>query len=187
MAKPSIAAPAALLVGLVVGLAVGLVTAPGGARAAEEWGIANEQAVRFEAKVVDILCELSGDCPADCGAGKRQLGLLKDDGTLVAAVKNVDFFAGATNDLIEFCGERVIADGLLIKDPRMPLFVLQFKRRARGGKWRRANWFIRDWAKAHGVARDSATARQWYLNDPTVKAVIARDGVFGIPGLKPAE
>ena len=157
------------------------------ARAAEEWGIANEAAVRFEAKVVDILCELSGDCPAACGAGKRQLGLLKDDGTLVAAVKNFDNFAGATNDLVEFCGERVVADGLMINDPRMPLFVVQFKRRADGGKWRRANWYIRDWAKAHGVARDSATARQWYYNDPTVKAVIARDGVFGIPGLKPEE
>ncbi len=182
MAKPSIAAPAALLVGLVVGLAVA-----SNARAAEEWGIANEQAVRFEAKVVDILCELAGDCPAGCGAGKRQLGLLKDDGTLVAVVKNFDIFAGATNDLIEFCGERIIADGLLIKDPRMPIFALQFKRRAPAGKWRRANWFIRDWAKARGLARDSATARQWYLNDPTVKAAIARDGVFGIPGLRPEE
>jgi hypothetical protein len=184
MRKFSIAR-AALLSALAV-LAT-LAAIAGDARAAEEWGIDNEQAVRFEAKVVDILCELSGDCPAKCGAGKRQLGLLKDDGTLVVAVKNFELFAGAANDLIPFCGERVVADGLLINDPRMPIFALQFKRRARGGKWRRANWFIRDWAKTQGVARDSATAKQWYNNDPTVKAVIARDGVFGIPGLKPEE
>ena len=174
----ALAAPAAL---------VALVAPVDSARAGEEWGIANEEVVRFEAKVVDILCELAGDCPAACGAGKRQLGLLKDDGSLIAVVKNFDIFAGASRDLVEFCGERIVADGLLIRDPRMPLFVLQFKRRAAGGKWRRANWFIRDWAKAQGVARDSQTARQWYLNDPTVKAVIARDGVFGIPDLKPAE
>ncbi len=184
MANPSIARAAG---GALTALAALVALGGNAARAAEEWGIANEAAVRFEAKVVDILCELSGDCPAGCGAGRRQLGLLKDDGTLVAAVKNFDNFAGATNDLVEFCGERVVADGLMINDPRLPFFALQFKRRADGGKWRRANWYIRDWAKAHGVARDSATARQWYYNDPTIKAVIARDGVFGIPGLKPEE
>ncbi len=175
MARLLMIAAAALLVGATA------------ARAGEGWGIEHEQVVRFEAKVVDILYELTGDCPADCGAGKRQLGLLKDDGTLIVAVKNFDIFAGASRDLIAFCGERVVADGLLIDDPRMPILALQFKRRAPDGKWRRANWFIRDWAKARGVARDSQAARQWYLNDPTVKAVIARDGVFGIPGLKPAE
>ena len=63
------------------------------ASAAEEWGIEGEKKARFEAKVVDILCELSGDCPADCGAGKRQLGLLKDDGTLLLVAKNFDIFA----------------------------------------------------------------------------------------------
>ena len=184
MGNPSIARAAG---GALAGLAALAALGGHAARAAEEWGIANEQVARFEAKVVDILCELSGDCPAGCGAGKRQLGLLKDDGTLVVAVKNFDPFAGATRDLIEFCGERVVADGLLINDPRMPFFALQFKRRAPDGKWRRANWYIRDWAKAHGVARDSTTTGQWYNNDPTIKAVIARDGVFGIPGLKPEE
>ena len=40
---------------------------------AESWNLYAEQPARFEAKVVDALCELTGDCPADCGAGKRQL------------------------------------------------------------------------------------------------------------------
>ena len=43
-----------------------LAAAPG--RAAEEWGLPEEEVARFEAKVVDVLCELSGDCPAGCGA-----------------------------------------------------------------------------------------------------------------------
>ena len=31
--------------------------------AAKGWGIEGEKPVRFEAKVVDIACELSGNCP----------------------------------------------------------------------------------------------------------------------------
>ena len=46
------------------------------AQAADGWGIAGEKVVQWDAKVVDILCELSGDCPANCCDGKRQLGCL---------------------------------------------------------------------------------------------------------------
>ena len=159
----------------------------GTARAAEEWGIEFEEKARFEAKVVDILCELTGDCPANCGGGKRQLGLLRDDGKLLLVAKNFDIFAGAANDLKDFCGKRIVADGLMINDPDMPLFALQFKRPAPDGKWSRANWFIKDWAQANGVAADSPKAKQWFRNDATVNEIIAKDGVFGIPGLKPAE
>ena len=170
---------------LIIAASAALLLAAGTASAAEEWGIEHEKVVRFEAKVVDILCELTGDCPAECGAGKRQLGLLKDDGKLVPVVKNFDIFAGATNDLIGFCGQRITADGLMIDDPLMPMMALQFKRPGPDGKWRRANWFIRDWAEANGVAGDTKTAQQWYLNDKAIKAEIARRGVYGIPGLKP--
>lgn len=152
----------------------------GPALAAQEWGIDHEEATRLEAKVVDILCELTGDCPADCGAGKRQLGLLSDDGTLVPVVKNFDPFAGATVDLIGFCNKRITADGLYIKDPLMPLFAIQFKRLAPDGKWSRANWFAKEWAK-----REGKDAGQWFRDDPKIKQVLKKDGVFGIPGLKP--
>ncbi len=88
--------------------------------AAEEWGIDYEKTARFEAKVVDILCELTGDCPANCGDGKRQLGLLRQDGRLILAVKNFDIFAGTANDLAPFCNKNIIADGLMIENPKMP-------------------------------------------------------------------
>ncbi len=151
------------------------------ARAAEEWGIEGEKIARIEAKVVDIACELTGDCPADCGAGKRQLGLLKDDGTLLLVAKNSDIFAGAANDLKGFCGKRIIADGLLITTLRMPLFALQFKRLAPDGEWSRANWFIRDWSKAN-AGKDGD---EWFRHDENVLNEIKTNGVFGIPGLKP--
>lgn len=151
------------------------------AQAADEWGIEHEQKARFEAKVVDVLCELTGDCPANCGDGTRQLGLLKDDGTLIPAVKNVDPFAGTVHDLLPFCGQRITVDGLLVEDPDMTVFALQFKKPA-DGDWARANWFTRDWGQAHG-----GNANQWFRNDPSVRALIEEQGVFGIPGLEPTE
>ncbi len=153
------------------------------AQAAEEWGIDGESKARFEAKVVDIACELTGDCPANCGGGKRQLGLLKDDGKLLLVAKNNDIFAGATADLHPFCNKRIIADGLMIDSPHMPLFALQFKRLAPDGKWSRANWFTKGWSKAHGGQDGS----KWFRLDPRIVREIKTNGVFGIPGLKPEE
>jgi hypothetical protein len=155
------------------------------AEAAEEWGIPGEKTDRFEAKVVDILCELTGNCPKRCGGGERQLGLLKDDGTLVLAIKNNYPFTGAAWDLVDFCGQRVTADGLMIENRGTRFFNLQFVRLAPDGKWRRANRWIDKWAAEQGVAADSETAKQWFRNDPTVKAIQAREGgKLGIPGLK---
>tara|TARA_R110002167_G_scaffold59492_1_gene168524 strand:+ start:116 stop:631 length:516 start_codon:yes stop_codon:yes gene_type:complete len=153
------------------------------ATAAEEWGIEHEEKARFEAKVVDVLCELSGDCPANCGDGKRQLGLLDSENKLHLAIKNVDPFAGTVVDLLPYCGKQILADGLLIANPKLPMFVLQFKRELPDGKWSRANWFTRDWATAHpDLDKD-----EWFRKDPLIEQVIAEDGVFGIPGLQPEE
>lgn len=162
----------------VLALAV-LAAAP--VRAADPWGIENEEKTRFEARVVDILCELTGNCPADCGAGKRQLGLLRDDGVLVLVVKNYDPFAGGVNDLAAYCGKRVIADGLMINDPLMPMFALQYKRLAPDGEWSRGTQFSKDWQAAH----PDLNVKQWFRDDPRVKAEIGRGGVYGIPGLQP--
>ncbi len=151
------------------------------AQAADGWGIEGEKVVRYDAKVVDILCELSGDCPANCGGGKRQLGLLKDDGTLWPVVKNNDPFAGAVDDLIEYCGKKITADGLEIHNAKMKIFQLQFKRLAPDGKWSRANWFTRNWSKRNGGEDGGG----WIWEDKTVQALIAKDGVLGVPGMKP--
>ena len=50
----------------------------GTAEAAEGWGIDHEKKTRVDAKVVDLLCEVTGDCADNCGDGKRQFGLLLD-------------------------------------------------------------------------------------------------------------
>lgn len=43
---------------------------------AKSWNLLGEEKARFTAKVVDLLCELGGDCADNCGEGRRQLGLL---------------------------------------------------------------------------------------------------------------
>ncbi len=155
-----------------------LAAAPGWA--AEEWGLPEEEVARFEAKVVDVLCELSGDCPAGCGAGKRQLGLVTDAGTLVLPVKNFTPFSGAAAELIDFCGKRVVADGLFTTNRGVKIFALQFVRQAPDGKWRRANRFLPRWAEANGFRPGGPEAKQWFRHDPRIKAVIERDGVLGL-------
>ena len=150
------------------------------AQAAEKWGLPGEKTARFEAKVVDMLCELAGDCVPDCGAGKRQLGLLTDDGVLVLPLKNVVPFAGAAAELGDFCGKRVTVDGLFSTNRGYKVFVLQFVREAPAGKWRRANRFTSKWAKRNGVATDSKQAKRWFANDPAVKAEITRNGKLGL-------
>ena len=111
-----------------------LFAATGGANAADSWGLEGEKIARFEAKVVDIACELTGNCPANCGAGNRQLGLLTDAGRLVLPTKNQVPFAGAAWELVDFCQKRVVVDGLFVNNRGHEIFALQFVK-AVDGKW----------------------------------------------------
>lgn len=150
-----------------------------GAFAAESWGLPEEEKTRFEGKVVDATCELTGDCPDQCGGGKRQLGILTEGGELILPLKNVVPFAGTTVELLEFCGEQVVADGLFATNRGVRVFALQFVRKAPDGDWRRANRFTSQWAESNGVDPKSPTAQQWFRNDPAVTRVIERDGKLG--------
>ena len=166
-----------LLTATIIGIASLI---PISAQAANSWGIAGEQEARFEATVVDIVCELSGDCPANCGGGKRQLGLLKDDGELVLPSKNMTPFSGATDDLIEFCGKRVVADGLFANNHNTKIFAIQFVKVAPDGKWRRTNKFTAKWAEANGEDAGSKKLNSWFRRDPRIKALIEKDGFLGL-------
>ena len=148
--------------------------------AAEGWGFPGEQVERFEAKVVDILCELTGDCPAECGGGARQLGLLTKEGEIVLPAKNTVIFAGVAGELAEFCGQQITADGLFTTNRGHRIFALQFLRPAPDGQWRRANRWLGQWARENGVAVDSDEAEAWYVNDPEVKRLIAEQGKLGL-------
>ena len=151
----------------------------GAARAAEVMGLPGEQALKTRAKVVDLLCELTGDCPAECGAGTHQLGLRLDDGRLLLAAKDVGPFTGATKDLLPYCGKTVTVDGVITRNFGATLYMVQSVA-AVGGKAACANRFVQDWAKAHGARlKDRCTAPEWYRQDETVAKIIAEQGKLG--------
>ncbi len=174
-------------ISFVAGLfALALFTLPGVAAAADSWGLPGEEEVRFDAKVTDVLCVLSGDCPPDCGAGKRVLGLLKADGELVLPVKNGGPFTGAVADLLPYCGTTVTADGLFTINYGVKTFAMQFVK-PQEAKWRRANQFVKDWAAAHGLDAKDKKARRWFRNDETIVEIIGEQGKLGLKdkGIEP--
>jgi hypothetical protein len=153
--------------------------------AAQSWGLAGEEKARFEATVVDILCSLTGDCPADCGGGTRQLGLLRHaDDRLILPLKNAQpVFSGAALDLLPWCGARVEVDGLLVGRPEMtPVKYYQVQRiRAAGAgpeAWQPATRFTEGWAARHPEA--AAAEGPWFRKDPRIRAEIARRGYLGL-------
>ena len=160
-------------------LLIAAMAAPGIARAANSWNLPGEEIVRFDATVKDVLCVLSGDCPEDCGAGKRLLGLLKDDGELVLPIKNGGPFTGATNDLIGYCGQKITVDGLFTINYGVKSFAMQFTKPA-GGEWSRANAFVKDWAAERGLGLKDKKVRAWFRNDETILELIEERGVLGL-------
>ena len=126
---------------VLITLATVLALFAGPAQAAKEWGIDGEEVAQFEAKAVDVLCELTGDCPPNCGDGKRQMGLLTDDGKLRLTIKSNTSFAGAVLDLLPWCGKRVEVDGLLIKADPMTFYMVQRLRAPGAEKWTNARAF----------------------------------------------
>ena len=71
---------------------------------ARSWNLYAETPARFEAKVVDILCEVAGQCTENCGNGTRQLGLVRAvDNVLVYPNKNSQpAFTGAASALLHY-------------------------------------------------------------------------------------
>lgn len=147
---------------------------------AKPWNLAGEELARFDAKVVDIVCELSGDCPADCGGGSRQLGLIAGNGDLLIAGKNSQaIFTGAVVDLLPHCGTTVTVDGLFTGiDGGPKLFQVQFIRAEGASEDTKANAWDTAWNAAHPDLKD--IKGPWFRKDPRVNALIERDGYLGL-------
>ncbi len=149
---------------------------------AESWNLYAESPALFEATVIDPLCQLTGDCPANCGDGKRQLALLRSaDQVVVLPLKNSQpVFSGAANDLAPYCGKVVEVDGLLLADPDIGLknvFQIQLIREKGAADWAKANRWTKDWQAANP---DLTGKEPWFRRDPRVNAEIAKDGYFGL-------
>lgn len=152
---------------------------------AKPWNLFGEETARFTAKVTDGLCALTGDCPADCGAGQRQMVLIRDaDNAIVLANKNGQpIFSGATNDLAAYCNQHVEVDGLLVGDKDITpglgskVFMVQTIKPVDAAEWNKANLFSKAWEERNP---EVAGKEPWFRRDPHVKAEIEATGYFGI-------
>ncbi|MEJ6402905.1 hypothetical protein [Yoonia sp. 2307UL14-13] len=149
---------------------------------ARSWNLYAEIPARFEATVVDILCELTEDCPENCGDGNRQLGLVRSvDDVLVFPNKNSQpAFTGAVKELLPYCGQVVEVDGLLLEDEFVGaknIYLVQTIRAAGEDEWVKANTWTKKWQEAHPEA---AGGGPWFRRDPRILAEIAEEGYFGL-------
>jgi hypothetical protein len=153
---------------------------------AKSWNLLGQENALFEGKVVDALCALTGDCPDDCGAGKRQMGIIRSaDGRFLLANKNGQpAFTGATVDLAPYCGQTVEVDGLLVGDPEVTpgitgakLFQIQTVRVAGEEIAKKSNLWTKDWAKRNA---DVGGKGPWFRRDPKVGAEIEANGRLGL-------
>ncbi len=158
-----------------------LVTAATATRAADSYGLPNEQLVTIRGKVVEIACEVTQNCAPRCGDGKRLLGIKTADGKLLLAAKNAADFMGSVRDLLPLCGRTITIDGLTTTNFGTTLLMVQRYKVTDAAPWRIANQSLVDWAKANNVAVDSEEAKAWMRNDPMVKAAIAKKGRLGVP------
>jgi len=153
---------------------------------AKSWGLLGEENARFEGTVIDALCVLTGDCPADCGAGMRQMGILRlDDQVFLLATKNGQpAFTGATVDLAPYCGQTIEADGLLVGDSDVTpglagakLYQVQTIRVIDQETVQNADLWTSDWEARNSGAKGEGP---WFARDPRVKAEIEANGRLGL-------
>ena len=149
---------------------------------ATEFGLVGEKKATFSGKVVDVLCELSGDCPADCGAGNRNLGIVRaGDNKLVLVSKNAQFeFNGPVEDLLPYCNKDVDVDGLMIGDDpgvASQVYMVQFIRNKGETEWTKAENWTAAWNKRNPNSQGEGP---WYRRDPRVVKQIEKNGYFGL-------
>lgn len=148
---------------------------------AASWGLSGERPARFAARVTDAVCALTGDCPADCGAGLRQMVMIREaDGVMVLAMKNTQpIFTGATVDLAPWCGQTVTVDGLMVGEPEQTrgarLMQVQTVTPT-GAEAVKTNRWLAEWA----AQNPEAGGAEWFRSDPRILERIARTGYLGL-------
>ena len=146
---------------------------------ARSWGLSEEQPAIIRGRVVDIFCEIAGECPDDCGGGGRQLGLLTEDGRLVAVAKNGQpLFNGAIADLLPYCGVDVEADGLMTGNGTTRYFQVQLIREQGASRWNKATL----WTEMRARSEPPLIPGEgpWFRRDPRILGRIERDGYLGL-------
>ena len=149
---------------------------------AKEFGLIEEEKATFSGKVVDLLCELSGDCPENCGNGERTMGIIREgDNRLIPVLKNAQFsFNGPIDDLLPYCNKTVDVDGLLVGDSEIynaKFYMVQLIREAGAEEWQKANKWTKAWRKRNPEAKGKGP---WFRRDPRVLKQVEANGYFGV-------
>ena len=149
---------------------------------AKAWNLYGEEKAKFSGKVVDILCELSGSCPDNCGDGKRHMGIVRvADNQLIAVLKNRQAsFNGAAEDLLPYCNKNVDVDGLMIGEDEASasrFYMVQLIRVTGEEKWNKTTRWTKQWRKKNPEAKGKGA---WFRRDPRVKKQLAKNGHFGL-------
>ena len=141
------------------------------------WPVTNAEKTAFSGEVVDVLCELGGNCAENCGEGTRQLAIKTADNGTILVSKNLNNFTGAAEELWQFCGQAVDVNGLFTNHKGLRIFQAQ-NVRASGGSWQKATRYVQVWSERSG--KSPSLGKKWYLHDERVKEVIDRDGRLGL-------
>ena len=149
---------------------------------AKDFGLNEAVQSTFSAKVVDLLCEVAGDCADNCGAGNRQLGLVRDaDNKLITVLKNGQFsFNGAVEDLLPYCNQKVEVDGIMVGDAEehnTQFYMVQFIKAEGAAEFNKANKWTKAWAARNPDAKGKGP---WFRRDPRVIKQIEANGYFGL-------
>lgn len=150
---------------------------------AKEFGLNEAVQSTFSAKVVDLLCEVAGDCTDNCGNGNRQLGLVRDaDNRLISVLKNAQFqFNGPAEDLLLFCNQKVDVDGIMIgdaEDHNTQFYMVQFIKKHGAAEWGKANKWTKKWKERNPEVAEGKGP--WFRRDPRVVKQVVANGHFGL-------
>jgi len=142
----------------------------------ERWGISGVEVAELSGEVVDVLCELSGNCTDQCGAGTRQLGFKTQQGTVLIS-KDINRYTGAAEELWPFCEQQLVVNGQFTETGNTRIFQVQ-NVRLPDGPWMSTSRFIEKWAQENNET--VSAARRWYLKDTRVKTILDKDGLYGL-------
>lgn len=142
----------------------------------DQWGISGSEVAELSGDVVDILCEVSGDCVERCGAGNRQLGIRTDEKVVLIA-KDINNYTGGAEELWPFCNQPLTVNGQFTETGDTRFFQIQNVREP-GGPWMSTTRFLEVWAEKND--KDLATAKRWYRHDPRVRTTLEQDGLLGL-------
>jgi len=149
----------------------------------ESWPVTNAEKSQFSGEVVDVLCELGGNCANECGQGTRQLAIKTQDKSLgqnsgvVLVAKNLNNYSGAADELWQLCGQQVELNGLFTEHRGVRFFQVQNIREA-GGQWQKATKYLDAWVERSG--KSPQQAKNWQEHDERVSGVLERDGRLGL-------